>query len=76
MAARTQGREPTGHPARRPWSRGRLTALLIVAAAAAVIVGANAHLVVVALSSQPDCVTHLKAPGGGEGAFRAAKSSC
>lgn len=47
--------------------------------AAVVIVGvlllANAHLVYVAFSSQPDCVTHLK--GGGEpGTFRAAKSAC
>lgn len=72
MTARTRHRDP----ARKPLSRGRLTAFLIVAVAAAVIIGANAHLVAVALSSQPDCVAHLKAPGGVEGAFRAAKSSC
>ena len=42
----------------------------------AVLAGANAHLVYVAFSSQPDCVTHLKAPDGSEGHFRAAKSAC
>jgi hypothetical protein len=55
---------------------GTLRLLLV---AAVVIVGvllaANAHLVYVAFSSQPDCVAHLK--GEGEpGTFRAAKSAC
>lgn len=38
---------------------------------------ANAHLVYVALRSQPDCVDHVK-PGlsGGEGGLSAAKSAC
>ena len=39
-------------------------------------VGANAHLVYVAIASQPDCVAHLKDPGSAPGQFRAAKSSC
>ena len=36
---------------------------------------ANAHLVYVAVGSQPDCVPHAKAAGGG-GAFRAARPAC
>ena len=51
----------------------------MLAAGALVIVGvllaANAHLVYVAFSSQPDCVTHLKGEGE-QGTYRAAKSAC
>ena len=48
-----------------------IVALVIVG----VLLAANAHLVYVAFSSQPDCVTHLK--GEGEpGTYRAAKSAC
>ncbi len=39
------------------------------------VVAANAHLVYVAVSSQPDCVEHLKSVGEG-GRYRAAKSAC
>ncbi len=53
----------------------RLVALLIVGAGALVFIGANAHLVHVALSSQPDCVEHLKTEGH-DGAYRAARPSC
>lgn len=42
---------------------------------AAVLILANAHLVFVAFTSQPDCVAHLKAPSAA-GGFRAAQSSC
>lgn len=38
--------------------------------------GANAHLVYVAIASQPDCVVHLKETGAGPREFRAAKSAC
>jgi len=41
----------------------------------AVLALANAHLVYVAFTSQPDCVAHLKAADG-SGQFSAAKSSC
>lgn len=41
-----------------------------------VLLGANAHLVYVALKSQPECVPHTKAPGDTADAFRAAKSAC
>jgi hypothetical protein len=48
-----------------------------VALALAILVGANAHLVYVALESQPECVAHVKPGTGGEGsAYSAARSSC
>lgn len=55
-------------------SRWRIIALLIAAGGMAVLVAANAHLVWVALASQPSCVAHAKAAGGD--GFRAARSSC
>ena len=48
---------------------------LIAGAGLLVFIGANAHLVHVALSSQPDCVEHLKTEGQ-DGAYRAARPSC
>jgi hypothetical protein len=54
-------------------NRGRVMAL--VAAALAVVLLANAHLVYVALDSQPDCVPHAKQTDGA-GSFRAARSAC
>ena len=50
---------------------GRFFAL-ILGAVGLVFVAANAHLVYVATSSQPDCV----APASGEAAYRAAKPAC
>jgi hypothetical protein len=58
------------------WSRWRIAALTLSAIAVAVFVGANAHLIAVAFSSQPDCVPHLEAPGAGASQYRAAVSSC
>ena len=63
---------------RRPnW---RIASLAIAGAVVAILVGANAHLVYVAVASQPDCVAHAKTPNktlGRDGAtFRAARSSC
>lgn len=64
-------------------TRARIkTGILIgIAAAVAVLLLANAHLVYVAVTSQPDCVPHLKSPvlnssGEASGNFRAARSSC
>ncbi|MGX5722337.1 hypothetical protein [Shinella zoogloeoides] len=55
----------------------RLHRLWILAAVAlAVFVGANAHLVYVAFSSEPGCVAHLKDKSGTPGGYRAAKSAC
>lgn len=58
--------------------RSRLTVWLLVAAGLALVIGANWHLVYVAVKSQPECVTHLR-PGdsdGARGTFSAAKSAC
>jgi hypothetical protein len=42
-----------------------------------VLVAANAHLLYVAVSSQPDCVAHLQhGEGNGTNSFSAATSSC
>lgn len=57
---------------RRAW----LMPLLLLSVAAIIVLVANAHLVYVAVSSQPDCVPHLKDKGGSPGAYRAAKSAC
>ena len=49
-----------------------------VAALTVLVLGANAHLVYVAITSQPDCVAH-QAPGGASDdnvTFSAAQSSC
>lgn len=52
---------------------GRLIAVAL-GAAVLVFVLANAHLVYVATSSQPDCVAHA-GEAGGDG-YRAAKPAC
>ena len=50
---------------------------LVVAGLVVLVLAANAHLVYVAVTSQPDCVAHLKqADAGQSGSFRAAKSAC
>jgi hypothetical protein len=57
---------------------GRLSLWLLVAAGLALVIGANWHLVHVAVTSQPDCVAHVRT-GDGDGArgsFSAAQSSC
>jgi hypothetical protein len=51
---------------------------LAVAAGLLLVIGGNAHLFAVAVTSQPDCIAHLP-PGEGDGrrgAFSAAQSSC
>nr|CAD6596747.1 hypothetical protein RKHAN_00377 [Rhizobium sp. Khangiran2] len=48
----------------------------LVGIAVAVFVAANAHLVYIAVASDPGCVSHLKTAGSGEGQYRAAKSAC
>lgn len=56
-------------------SRARALVVLAVVIGIGVLLAANAHLVFVAFTSQPECVDHLKAPGA-EGGYRAAKSAC
>lgn len=58
-----------------PPRRVRWRLMLAVAAGIALVLAANAHLVYVALVSQPDCVAHLRTSGAEDG-FRAAKSAC
>jgi hypothetical protein len=40
------------------------------------LVGANAHLLYVALASAPECIAHLKTGDTEPGRFSAAKSAC
>jgi len=56
---------------RRRWK----AAWLLVPAGLLLVAGVNAHLVYVAVTSQPDCVPHLK-EAGTSGSYRAAKSAC
>ena len=58
---------------RRNW---RLIAALVAFAVVGVLAAANAHLVYVAVASQPDCVAHKKVPDRDGAGFRAARSSC
>ncbi len=59
-----------------PRSRGFF--LTLAATALVAILLANAHLVYVASTSQPECVAHARADGTprAPGVFGAAKSSC
>jgi len=50
-------------------------AWLFVSAGLLLVAGANAHLLYVAIRSQPDCVEKSQAPGETRG-YRAAKSAC
>lgn len=56
---------------RRRWRM----AWVLVPAALLLVAAANAHLVYVAVMSQPDCVPHLKETGK-DGTYRAAKPAC
>jgi hypothetical protein len=60
-------------PKRNRWP---IVAWSLAAAVLLVVAAANAHLVYVAVASQPDCVVHLKEAGAKAGAFRAAKPAC
>jgi hypothetical protein len=61
-------------PAKKSHSKAWV-AWVLVPAGLLIFAGANAHLVYVAVQSQPDCVEHLRAGGEGEG-YRAATSAC
>jgi len=56
--------------------RARTAIGLSVLAALLLLAGANAHLVYVAVTSQPDCVDHVRTGDAERGSFRAAKSAC
>jgi len=61
-------------------TRPRRKALLwtLIGAGLLLVAAANAHLVYVAATSQPDCVTHLRAGDAARtpGQFSAARSAC
>jgi hypothetical protein len=58
-------------------STPRWTIGLLVAGGLLLVAGANAHLVYVAVTSQPDCVQHVRAGGEARsGQFSVAKSAC
>ena len=64
-------------PATRHHRRSKRAIILIAAALAVLLLAANAHLVYVAVTSQPDCVAHLKQGDAAQsGSFRAAMSAC
>lgn len=58
--------------------KSRTLLWLAIGAGLALLFAANAHLVYVAMTSQPDCVAHLRSNDNPNAAaqFRAAKSSC
>lgn len=58
--------------------RGRRAMWVIASTIALVVAAANWHLVYVAVTSQPDCVSHVKLgnTATAPGAFSAAQSSC
>ncbi|HZA94099.1 MAG TPA: hypothetical protein VE420_15855 [Gemmatimonadales bacterium] len=56
--------------------RWPVIAWLLAAAVLITVAAANAHLIYIAVASQPDCVAHLKEAGSKAGAFRAAKPAC
>lgn len=55
--------------------RRRALIWIAVALGVALFVGANVHLVYVAMTSQPECVAHAKTAAS-PGAYAAAKPSC
>lgn len=65
---------PTEGETRRRGGR-KAVWLVLAGALAGGLILANAHLVYVAIGSQPDCVPHAKSAGEA-GGFRAARPSC
>lgn len=64
-------------PPPRRGGRGRVVLIAVVAAGLAGLIAANAHLVYLALTSQPECVPHIKDGSGPPGArYAPARSSC
>ena len=68
----------SGAPAIPQGRRNRAVIWWLVAAGLALVIGANAHLLYVATTSEPGCVAHVGPGEGGEpgGTLSAAESSC
>ena len=56
--------------------RRRTVLWILIVGAVLLVAGANAHLVYVAMTSQPGCVRHARAGDAGTGEFAAAQSAC
>ena len=65
----------TGSDTARRRLRPRLFAALAIFAVFANFAGANAHLIYVAVATQPDCVSHRVGPDGSPAPYRAAKTA-
>jgi uncharacterized membrane protein len=65
-------------PDKQPRARPMIGLWVLLAVAAAVFIAVNAHLIHVAIVSEPACLTHLKQGEGdaSRGLFSAAESSC
>jgi hypothetical protein len=70
MSSFAVDRHRTGKATNRLW--------LLVALGLIIVLAANVHLVYVAATSQPDCVSHLRRDetDPGAGSYRAAQSAC
>ena len=68
----------SGAPSMKQGLTSKVAIWLVVAAGLLVIIGANTHPVYMAVTSQPECVAHLRpGEGGGQpGSFSAAESAC
>ena len=56
--------------------RWRIVGWGLSAVVVAVFVAANAHLIAVAVATQPDCVVAAQSPEGGAAPLRAARPAC
>lgn len=68
----THATTPIGHLKMKPFI------VLLIGSGLVLFVAANAHLLYVAVTSQPDCVDHVRHGGANDRntSFSAAKSSC
>ncbi len=64
------------HSERARWLSKPLFWISLAVIFVVVLIAANAHLVIVAFDSQPDCVPHDKVADGSTTHMRAAKSGC
>lgn len=64
----------TAMETKRPGRKAVVLAMVVLGVA--LFLGANAHLVYVAFTSQPDCVPHAQEVGVEGAPLRAARSSC
>ncbi|MEZ0260054.1 MAG: hypothetical protein ACAH80_03545 [Alphaproteobacteria bacterium] len=55
---------------------GKKTAVGLAILSGVLFLGANAHFIYLAATTQPDCVVHKKSGGYPDKGFAAAKSSC